>query len=842
MKVSSFTLQNQLKVIYAKDNSNPLVCIQLYVRMGSAWEEDTETGLSHFTEHMVFKNTKNFPDGTLSEKVTFSGGHINAYTEYDSTCYYVTLPAEFFNEGLEIISQLVSAAEFREADFKAEKSVILKELKQFQDDPEDYFLEEIAADYFKYNPYRKPIIGEISKLKDLQLKDVKGFYEKYYIPNNCYLSITGDVPETKFESSITKFFGNWKMKKLNKKIPPTEYFPVKPGYKRFKKVIKSNILAFVLPDLADSNPDSYPLSLITKAFSIGKKSRLYTRLFTQEKLVDSVKTHTLSGINNGITMILVHPKLKTSIERIIEIFMDELQLIYNFGLNDIEIENYKKDLIFYYRYTYEYNESLASSLGSEELLSRYENFLQYPEKINGLSRSDINEAVQKYYKPEYTQVYQLGKKETDENRIRQILNKKTVIKSRLADSNKVYTGTMPNGMKIILKKVLGKPTLGISLTSEVSQLNENTDQLGLNLLTSGLLLYGNANRSYEQLLNYCSENGLHMGISPKSETTSLNVKCFKERMNIALELLSEIIRTPVFPNNHLDNLKQTNISNFSRIKDYPQYYANRLWKEMIFGKNSNLISSLGTGSTIRKVSLKKIKEWYKRYYNYTDMTLSIAGDFNFDLALNTIDHIFPTAEKHNGRREQIPQFNPTDNKIKTSRLGNNQSYINIGAFGCNALQFEKNTAFHVLAQIIGGDMNSLLFNEIREKRGLAYSIDFDFRSIRSLGYFNVSAIVDRNKEQETIDTVIEVLNDVKLNGITASDLEKTKNYIRGQRLLDEESMLSQAQTLSLLETLGFGYDFYLKRDERLNNVDLDIIHKIADEYFNQKDYFVHILK
>ncbi len=124
---------------------------------------------------------------------------------------------------------------------------------------------------------------------------------------------------------------------------------------------------------------------------------------------------------------------------------------------------------------------------------------------------------------------------------------------------------------------------------------------------------------------------------------------------------------------------------------------------------------------------------------------------------------------------------------------------------------------------------------------MAYSVEFDFNSIRDLGYFNAKAIVDKQRESKAINTIISLLDDIKENGIIQQELEKTKNYIRGQRLREEESMLNQAFKLSNLESLGLGYQYYLKRDERLEKVNIDSIHKIAQEYFDEKKYWIHVL-
>ncbi|MBN1327643.1 MAG: insulinase family protein, partial [Candidatus Cloacimonetes bacterium] len=587
--------------------------------------------------------------------------------------------------------------------------------------------------------------------------------------------------------------------------------------------------------------DSYAHSLIMKTFAIGKNSRLYKRLFTEEKLIDYLKVHSLSGLNNGIAILLVMPKKKADLDKIIQIFHFELNLLQKFGLTDSEIHETKKEMIYFYRYSYEYVESLGSSLGSEELLTGFENYQKYPKYIRNLKKEHLDEVISKYLQTDKLTIYHLGGRKLKIDDL--LITLKESGKSRFTNglSSDFYQTVLDNGLRIILKKVSGKPTIGISLTGEVSQLNERESNLGINLLTSGLLLYGNQKRDYNHLLNFCSSNGINCSISPDPETTSVKMKCFQESLPLSLELLSEIISYPQFPGKHLFNLKETYLSNIDRIEDYPQYNAIKLWKEHFFGRSSNLVNIEGNKSTIRRLSRKQVVNWFNNYYIPKNMTLALAGDFNFNHTLKNCEKLFSRNSQSTDILMQEPSFTLPAKKYKKAVQDNDQAIITLGGFGCTALQIEKNTAFHVLAQIIGGDTNSILFRELREKRGLVYSVDFDFFSIRQLGYFMITAIVDKAEKSHTLSIIKDILNDIKTNGILTEDLEKTKNYIRGQRLLEEESMLSRAQTLAILETLGFGYEFYLERERRLNAVNLRHLHEVAAEYFRDDNYYIHVL-
>jgi len=838
MKVTSKKFKNEFKVITARDNSNPLVCLQLYVRNGSAWEERSEAGYSHLTEHLVFKSTKAYPENAIMNRVTNLGGSLNAYTEFDSTCFYVTLPSKFTKEGIEILSELAINANFSNEEFNSEKKVVIEELKQFKNEPEDSFIEDIAAGYFTKNPYKKPIIGNMNSLKKAKPDSLRDFYKKYYVPNNCFLIVAGDINGNELDKVIEKHFSNWKPSKLIVRKRMSNNFPSKPEIKYLPKDI-SNMIAFVIPDLAETDPDSYALSLATKAFAIGKNSRLYTRLFTNEKLIDGVHVHSLSGINDGASVIVIMPKKKADLTKISKIFLEELEQFFLHGMSDIELEDNKKELIYFYRYAFEYMESFASSLGSEEILSNYKKFFEYPEMIRNITSNDIKRIIKSYFSKEHLHIYCTGKDKVNENVLSKLLKEKNKSKNIIEQS--FFETRLTNGMKILLKKVTGKPTVGISLSYEVSQLNETEKNLGINYLTSTLLLYGNEKRNYQQFLNYCTSNGINFGISPQSETTLLSVKCFKEMLPASVEILSDVVLQPTFPVEHFNNIKITTKSNLDRVKDYPQHRSTLLFKEMVFGKQSNLNNRSGSKTSLQNITLKQIREWYRRHYQPENMSLSIVGDFNFDEALRLCEANFAFNKNHYTRSIQKAIINSSKAKYKLTNKGMDQAIINIGGFACNAKERVKNTAFHILSQIIGGESDSILFTELREKRGLAYSVDFSFSSVRSTGFWVASAVVDKANKDEAVKVIRDVLKDIMTNGISPKELETTKNFIRGQRVMEQESVLSLAQTLSILESLGLGYSYYLKRDERLDSIDVKMLHELASEYFKEEDQFIHIM-
>lgn len=833
-------LANGFKTIYAWDNSYPLVNLQLYVRMGSCWESPQQAGYSHFTEHLVFKSTQKYPKNTLMEKASFLGASINAFTEFDSTCFYLTLPSEHIEQGIELLTELVRYTNFSDEDFRFERKVVLEELKQYRNDPEDFFVEQVPAYYFKSNPYRNPIIGTEKSLKEATPEKLRDFYRRYYRPNNCFLCITGSFDKEKTEKMVHDYYHAWEEDEIIKQIYQTEPFPMNPDYHFIPKKVGRDILGFVVPELSDNNPESYLLSLIGKAFSVGKNSRLYKRLYIKEKLIDAIKVHSLSGIYDGLTIIMINPRKNADLYQIIEIFLDEYKELFRFGLHSEEIENHKRELVYSSKYTLEYVESFGLSLGTEEILGDYRHFFEYENIVNSLTEQQVQNTIKNFFNFNSLYIFSSGKKELDKERLFNLLDQYKTRKIKNHTKDMVLQTTLPNGLEVFLKKIPGKPICGVSMALKSNQLMETPDILGINQLTATNMLYGNKKRDYDQFLNYCTNNGIQFGISTSKENTKLKLKCFNNNLLSALESISDVLFTPIFSEEHFQNLKKSFISNLNRMKDYPQSYAVYQWKEMMFGKSSNLLSKEGLPQTLQTFSRKKIMEWYHSHILNAKAVLTVIGDIDFDDVLYSIEKLFSKGHFYQQHAIYTPDYQPKDRKMVFD-LDQDQSILNLGGFSCKNSEKEKKAALYILSQIIGGDINSRLFTEVREKRGLAYSVEFDFDALEHTGYFDIFSIVDKDREEEAIDCIRKVLFEVAHKGVTKEELLLATNYIKGQSRIEEESVQAQAQIISTVLLNGYDYQFYLDREKRLNKVTLKQIKQLAEEYFRDENLFLHIL-
>ncbi|MCL2064417.1 MAG: insulinase family protein [Candidatus Cloacimonetes bacterium] len=884
------TDSNPLKVIYAIDNTTPLVSLQLFIKMGSVFESEKESGYSHFIEHLVFKSTEKYPKNTIVERAAEYGTTINAYTEYESTCFYLTIPSEYLKNGIEMLFELAFKANFSDDDFHFEKKVILEELKQYQNDPEDSFVENIPALVLENSPYRKQIIGTKESLKISTAKDLRSFYQNNYRHKNAFLVMAGDIKPFLEEIGIN--ISNKENKKRNLKnktasdnCSQSMFLNTEPKiiYHHYKKNIRNDILAFVLPELSENNPQSHTLALIAKIFAIGNKSRLYQRLYIKENLIDSIKVQSISGLYDGVMIILIHPRQNVECERIVRIFLEEYNDLRKFGIHPEEIEKVKNELVISAGYVYEYMEGLAQSLGNEEILGDYNTFFQYEEDILKISENDIHEQLAHFYNFNMLHIIKSGVKPfINFPKINEIKEHNTslwnmiteVIPERIKHKNKSYwddiekmklkdvNSTNPeytvyksqneknqhearfyvlqNGLKVLLKKTPSKSICGVSMAIRVSQLDENIESLGLNQLTTTMLLYGNEKMNYQQCLDFCSSKGIHFSISNGKETTRLKIKCFAENLPESMEFLGEVYKSPTFQLPHIFNLSETIVSHIERRQDYPQYEAVHYWKELIFGKNSNLVSKDGLKKTHKNINRKKVISWYYSRVLSAPAALCIVGDFDFDETINLVQSIF----SENIFSLVLPQrylyIESSKKKMKTINKKSDQSILTLGGFCMPANEIELRAPMNALSQIIGGDINSRMFDLLREKNGLAYSAEFDYELLSDIGFFQMFTIVDKENEKTALKLLIEMQDSLHKNGVSDDELKRAKSFLIGQSRIDEESILSQAQVISSLLASGYDYDFYLKKEERIENISIDNVMYIINKYFKYQNEYLLI--
>lgn len=205
----TITLPNAMQVVVVENHRTPAVTHMVWYRIGGADEPMGESGLAHFLEHLMFKGTDLVPSGEFSKKVKSWGGNDNAFTSWDFTAYFQTVPKDKLKSVMIMESDRMKNLNFDDAEAYTERDVIVQERKQRTDsNPSAQLSEAMRSTLFVNHPYARPIIGWDQELEKLDPVAARAFYKKYYAPKNAILVVSGDVDAKEVFEMASQYYGD----------------------------------------------------------------------------------------------------------------------------------------------------------------------------------------------------------------------------------------------------------------------------------------------------------------------------------------------------------------------------------------------------------------------------------------------------------------------------------------------------------------------------------------------------------------------------------------------------------------------------------------------------------
>jgi len=286
LKYTTTTLPNGLKAVVAEDRSRPVLNLQVWYHVGSKDEREGRTGFAHLFEHMMFRGSRNVGPEEHMRLVREAGGEVNAYTTFDVTVYWQTVPSNYLERMLWLEADRMKSLVINEENFTKEREVVKEERRlRIENPPYGTLMEDAFAATFEKYPYRHLPIGSMEDLNAATVKDVQDFFDTYYVPNNATIVMVGDFDTKEAFALIDKHFG--KIPRGKKPIPRVtatepDQTALREITKKYKNAPLEGVLsAYHLPPMG--HPDSYALEIASTILSAGQSSRLYRRLVYDEQ-------------------------------------------------------------------------------------------------------------------------------------------------------------------------------------------------------------------------------------------------------------------------------------------------------------------------------------------------------------------------------------------------------------------------------------------------------------------------------------------------------------------------------------------------------------------------------
>jgi zinc protease len=394
-------LKNGLEYILCQDNSLPLVSVNIWYKVGSAYETKGKTGLAHLFEHMMFQGSQNVAKEMHFRYVQEAGGTLNGSTSTDRTNYHEKLPSNNLELALWLESDRMGffLPTLTQEKLDNQKDVVKNErLERYDNQPYGLAWEILNANlYQEGHPYSWPTIGFIKDIESYTLDDVQSFFKSYYSPNNASIVIAGDFDNAAAITLLEKYFGGIKL--LNTKDQP----------KVFVNKLSENILIEHKDnvqldriylgwqsDLIFGNHDS-SLEVAADILSGSKNSRLYKKLVFDLQIAQDVSAFQYSGKFGGQFMIVSTARPGVNLSQIKEIILDEVNQVANNGVSEKELEKSKNGIKAQFIYAMQNLDTIADYLNHYNYHLNNPNCFEFDlERYNKVDSNLITAAVQKY--------------------------------------------------------------------------------------------------------------------------------------------------------------------------------------------------------------------------------------------------------------------------------------------------------------------------------------------------------------------------------------------------------------------------------------------------------------
>lgn len=295
------TLANGLRIVLEHIEYVNSVSLGIWIENGSRNEERFNSGVSHFIEHMLFKDTYKRTAKQIVEDIEDVGGQINAFTSKEATCFYVKLLDSHLDLGLDVLSDMLFNGKFSEEDIEKEKKVVIEEIKMNDDNPEDVLSDIHILAAYGNDTISMPILGTEESVNKLNRDSILEYMSKYYIPENTVISICGNFNKNNIYSQIENYFGTWPRSKNKKSFYSTPKMENKFLFRQ--KDIEQTYFSLGLQGLSIGHKDSYSLILLTNLFGGGASSNLFQKIREELGLCYTIYSYSSALVNTGIITI-----------------------------------------------------------------------------------------------------------------------------------------------------------------------------------------------------------------------------------------------------------------------------------------------------------------------------------------------------------------------------------------------------------------------------------------------------------------------------------------------------------------------------------------------------------
>ncbi len=860
---TQYTLDNGLRVVMHQDKSTPIVAVNVWYHVGSKNEVPGRTGFAHLFEHLMFNGSANYNDDYF-KPLQEAGANINGSTNGDRTNYYEVVPSNFLELALfmesDRMGNLLPAMTMEKLN--NQRDVVKNERRQrYDNQPYGTAFEKIQSlIYPKDHPYHWTTIGSLEDLSAASMEDVQTFFRKYYAPNNASLVIAGDFDEAQAKKWVEKYFGP--IKRGVEIDRPNPAAPKLNGEvrKTFEDAVRLPRRYMVWHSARARSEDEAALDILASILSSGRGSRLQSKLVYDKQIVQNVFASNPAREIAGMFMVVATARPNQSLDEIEKEINIEIEKIKKEAPTTDELARAKNGIESSFVFGLETVLGKADGMNGNNIFAgKPDTFQTQLNRYRGVTAEDVTRVAKKYLGPDRLVMSFVpgenqgapqagaanrptsvnGGDEGDDGEEKAA--KKTDYAANLPKPGpdpkfslpKIHKSKLSNGMNVWVVPQKELPIASMNLVINSGGAANPDGKEGLSQMTAELIDDGTKTRSAVEISNREQALGIRMNFSSDWDSTEARVQTLTKNLDQALELYSDVLLNPTFPEDELKTVKRRALVQFLQRKDNPNAIATIAYSKLLYGDTHPYGKSIGGDEkSIEAITRDDLVGFYETYYRPNNSTMIVVGDVDPGAITKKLEKAFAGWKPAEVPSTDIPDPETFDKPgiYIIDKPGAAQSEVRIGQIGV-ARDNPDYIPIQVMNAILGGQFSARVNMNLREDKGYTYGARTGFSFRRGAGPFTASAGVQTAVTKESVIEFMKELNGIRGSiPVTQPELDYSKQSLIRRFPRTVETVGQISGQLSDLVVYGLSDDYINVYLKRIGAVGLSDVKRVANKY------------
>jgi zinc protease len=846
-KIPAFKKEQTLCII---ETASPQLVLDSWVGVGSVNETQKTYGLSHFLEHLLFKGSQGYPVGALDRFFETQGGLTNAATSYEFTHYYQVLPTLNWQESLEAHIALLNSPTFPQQEVDLERNVVVQEMSRAYNSPFAQLFNGLHRVFLSQTPYEHPVLGTPDIIETTPIPAIKAYYQQQYTPKNTVLLMASNVPKSEIMNKL-QLGKPIQLPALPQKRLPNALWHLPASGDVFVEqsdAVKQPLFVVSMPHPIATTP-LHQLALgVAWQLVFGEEADYFQHQLQPIEGLDSyfAGTHDLKTAPYGYWGAIV-PDTAT----ITKVFQQWEQLRKNgqalldktAWISESQLFQQKQKMIQQFALLAEDPAQATQFYGEAWTAGQWDVAMRYSQLLEQLSVADVHQALREIMQnpagafvllPKNTATPTTTPVDTTTLTTWQALLgvpsqpslagevPATIVKDSrtVATTHQQITRTQLTGIKqatLVSLPTLNAPTVALRMGFQYTP--TTPQQYAIRLVLSKLLGIETQGFTEQTWLQWLATRGIEATVTTEPDSLVIAAKGLSPQQGDVRQAMTGFL-TPTWSSTVFERERLKLVQNLETMPQHPQAYLQQLLAEQAFGHSAYRINRDLLLAALKGVTLEQVHALWQQLQAQAPVTVVQTGQYTPDW-LNPVLSVWLGAvtrkEAHTTTHKLMLQ--PSEHSSVTLEVPVSSHHKTVTVVGQKTVWFGWSfplppaTASEVLMPLrvlnahLGQGMSAVLFQEIREKQGLAYEVSSKLDLAEKGSMFTLYLGTAPEKVTQAKAIVEKILQHLATNPLNDTALQEAKRKVKGRFELSHSTASDRASLLLRFETLGLGAMF-----------------------------------